>query len=114
MSVHNFLANLQGALKRFTLTKTATATLTNEEVINNLVIYGNHASAAIAFTLPAAGAANDGCINFIVNQAAAVVTVVVTAGFGAGNDTLTLAAGEMALIFSNGSYWYELHNEPAA
>ena len=28
--------------------------------------------------------------------------------------SLTLAAGEMALVFSNGTYWYELHNEPAA
>jgi len=121
MSVDNFLPYLQGALKAKVLTKTAMATLTNDEVMRNFRIRGSHASAAIALTFPAASAANDGAILIVENTNAAVVTAVVTEGFGnGGNDTLTLAEGEAALVYSAetdtvGTFaWYGIHNEPAA
>ena len=116
MSANTALTELQNSIRTKTLTKTATATLTDKEVLESLVIYGNHASTDMTFTLPPGDAANKGAINLIVNQAAAVVKVYEASGFGgagASYDTFTLAQGEFAIVMSNGTYWYELHNEPA-
>ena len=125
MSQHNLLFELQEVGRRKILTKTATATLTAKEVMENAVINGNHASAAIALTLPAAGSGVNGAICRIVNGGIAAVTVVAgnallsgtaTAGFGgvgSGGDTLTLAQGQFAIVecieMADGDYgWF--HN----
>ena len=114
MSKANLLIEQQWLVAHSRLEKTETADLTNAEVMGFRYIDAEHASAAIALTLPAAGGGNKGAIVTITNYAAAVVTVVVAAGFGGGHDTLTLAQGEAAEVHSDGAYWYALHNETAA
>ena len=115
MPAHNILSQLQSLVAYSRLEKAATATLTNKELMGHRYIDANHASAAIALTLPTAGNGNKGAIVTFTNYAAAVLTVVDAAGFGGGgNDTVTLAQGECCEIHSDGAKWFELHNEPAA
>lgn len=123
MSQHNLLFEQQEVRRRNRITKTATATLTAREVLDNSVILGDHASAAIALTLPTASAGIDGARVTIVNAGVAAVTVVgnavlsgtATAGFGgvgSGGDTLTLAQGQEAHVscykIATGYGWF--HN----
>lgn len=94
---------------RATLAVTATATLTNAQLAVNPIINANHASVAIALTLPAAGAGNAGKEAYIGMGGAAAVTVICTAGFGgggSGKDTVTLAQGDMCHVISDGTNWY--------
>ena len=88
----------------------ATATLTVKEILENSVFAPAN---GVALTLPAAAVCMTGCLRWILCPGAAA-TVVVAAGFAGGNDTCTLAAGEMIAVYCDGDYWYECHNEPAA
>ena len=114
MSTHNLHDELMRALAVDALTKAATATLTIEELLENLRINAEHASTQINLTLPAACEALKGAFNIITCSDAAVVTVVCTEGFGAGNVTVTLAQGEFIIIYADADDWYVLHNEPSA
>ena len=125
MSVHNMLFEVQEMRRRRRITKTATATLTVKEVMDNDVILGDHASAAIALTLPTAEVDCDGARCTIVNAGVAAVTIVgnavlsgtTTAGFGgvgSGGDVITLAQGQEATVscykIAVGYGWYhDLH-----
>jgi len=96
--------------------KTVTATLTADEMKAG-AINAVHAATPVALTLPAANTCA-GVMQMIYDGGAAAATVIAAAGFGgtgAGGaaDTLTLAQGEAVLVWSDGSYWYALHNEPA-
>ena len=115
MSTHNLLSEIQGMIRSAALTKTATATLTDAEVMENFVIYGNHASSGIVLTLPIATEANKGALCLIVNQGVAAVTIEADAtvaaalgfgGVGSGGDIVTLSQGLGAMVMSNGTYWY--------
>jgi hypothetical protein len=109
MSIESFRRTQREIVATSRLAKTATASLTNAEVRNYAYIDGNHASVAIALTVPAASAANKGAIVTVVNKGAAAVTVVCAAGFGgggAGTDTVTLSQGKCATVHSDGAYWY--------
>ena len=91
------------------LTLTATATLTQIQLDAYKIIRAVHATVAIALTLPAASAANEGQVRHVCCGGAAAVTVVCTAGFGtvgAGGDTVTGAQGEMITIASDGTAWH--------
>jgi len=114
MSVHNLAYELAESRLAIT-TKTATATLTADEIKGG-PIKANHASTPIALTLPAANECA-GYEQIIYDYGAAALTVVASDGFGgagAGSDTLTLAQGEYCKVWSDGAQWFCLHNEPAA
>ena len=90
------------------ITKAATATLTKAEVEFSR-INAVHGSSAIALTIPAASADQEGSGFQVRMGGAAAVTVVVSGGFagvGSGGDTVTLAQGEFAEFYCDGSYWY--------
>lgn len=100
-----------------TLTKAATASLTVKECLGNDLVLGNHATVAIALTLPPASAALKGVRLSIAQLGAAAVTVFVLAGFaggGASYDTITLALGNAADFLCDGTYWYALNALVAA
>jgi len=110
MSGHNVLHELELANSNNLVTYTATpsATLTAAQVRVGAIV-GTHASVAIAFTLPVAGAVVKGVSLKVCCGGAAAVTVVVTAGYGgvgAGGDTITLAQGEFVTVFCDGTNWY--------
>jgi hypothetical protein len=105
------------ALKRSTLSKTATATLTDAEVNQCPLINANHATVAIALTVPAAATTNAGANILVGMGGAAAVTVICAAGFGGGGgskDTVTLAQGDMCLVASDGTNWYVTNVTTAA
>lgn len=107
MAVHNIGRELAEGINY--VSKTATATLTRDEIYPLSFITATHASSAIALTLPAASIAYKGCRVMIACGGAAAVTVVVTAGFGgagASGDTATLAQGDFCECFCNGSSWF--------
>ena len=113
MSIATILYKLAGASLPV-VAKTVTATLTAAEMKGG-AINAVHASTPVALTLPAANTCA-GYMQTIYDGGAQAVTVIATGGFGgvgAGGDTLTLAQGEAALVWSDGTYWYALHNEPA-
>jgi len=109
------VANIQDKLaqaRTAVITKTVAATLTADE-IKQAPIKANKAT-AIALTLPAANTCA-GYSQIIYDAGAGALTVVAPNAFGgATNDTLTLAQGEFVIVWSDGSEWYEVHNEPAA
>lgn len=114
MSVQNFRREQREARRK--TAKTATATLTNDEVENGLVV-ATHASVQIDLTLPAAADGNADYNCLIADGGAAAVTVICTAGFGgggAGADTVTLAQGQMVIIYSDGDSWYYTNLTTAA
>lgn len=95
---------------RQAVTKSSTATLTDAEALNGLVLI----TAAVEITLPAAAAGNAGA-DVYLSTTTASATVKVAAGFhggGAGVDTLTLAANEGCHVYSDGSAWYLLGAGP--
>jgi len=112
MSIASILWKL-GQSRLTVVEKTVTATLTADEMKAG-AIKASHATVAIALTLPAAGTCA-GYAQVIYDGNAAALTVIAPNAFGgATNDTLTLARGEFAIVWSDGSEWYEVHNEPAA
>jgi len=122
MSAHKVLKELGQAMNTPTV-KTATATLTRDDMASGIVIAA-HPSSAIALTLPPPAQ----CINdapcLIADGGAAAVTVLSDAGSvgfgGAGGsyDTLTFARGDAALVFarevSGTAYWFYVHATVAA
>jgi len=118
MSQHNILSEIQSLVAYSRLEKTATATLTDKEVMAYRFIDGNHASEAIALTLPVAGNGNKGAIVTITDYGVIAVTVETTGtvgfgGAGATKETLTLERGEAVTVHSNGSYWFQESNDTA-
>jgi len=120
MSVQTFMAEFQDAIVAQKIVKTATCTLTDQEVKGNLRICGSHASAGIAFTLPTPGDANDGAFVIIENTGVAAVTVTADAdsnGFGgasSGADTVTLSQGLSCLVYRSETYWQVIGGETIA
>ena len=112
MSTRNWNHQRKNSIK-YTV-KTASATLTKAELDHGFIV-GNHGTVAIALALPSATSLYKGVECRIANKGAANVTVVVaTTGFGGGAggaDTVTLTQGDMAIISSDGAYWYSV---PAA
>jgi hypothetical protein len=106
MSRHNIGSILSEGLNF--VSKTATATLTADE-INHSLITATHASVAIALTVPAAATEYEGYSFIVASGGAAAVTVVVSAGFGgagASADTVTLAQGDACMLICDGTNWY--------
>ena len=94
------------------LVKSATATLTAKEILNYGIIIADTADGAVALTVPAAAAAFKGMTILFGNKGAADLTVVVAAGFGGGgggDTTITLSIGDGAMLFCDGSYWYNVN-----
>lgn len=94
---------------RAVVAKTATATLTAAEVLYGLVT-GNHATVAIALTLPTDAVA--GAEVIITQIGAAAVTVICAAGFGGGGatvDTFTLSLGQSCLCYYDGTLWHGIN-----
>lgn len=105
---HN-LRRKQAGANSAPVTKTATATLTQGEVINSGFIIATHASVAIAITIPAAAGVYKGYELIVAQGGAAAVTVVCAAGYGGGGaatDTVTLAQGQFAKFVCDGSAWF--------
>lgn len=114
MSVSNVGKEIREGKKY--VSKTATATLAKNEVVNSLIT-GTHASTPIALTIPAADASMKGFTTTICQGGAAAVTVIVAAGFGGGStsfDTLTLTQGMAAICVCDGTYWYACNITSAA
>jgi hypothetical protein len=104
---HKILHDMAARLGRV-VTKTAAATLTADEMREGAIVM----TGADALTLPAA-AELPGQLTLIAFQAAG--TIVSPAGIGGGAAvTATMAAGEFVLVWSDGTYWHFLHNEPLA
>lgn len=105
------------SLVRGKTTKTATATLTDAEVLGGLVVLETNVDNQ-ALTLPAAASGNSGAdlfVSFKPTAPAAAATLVCAAGFhcgGAGDDTLTFAPHEGCHVFSDGASWYLLGAGP--
>lgn len=115
MSVANILHKLAEASLPV-VAKTVTATLTAAEMRGG-AINAVHASTPVALTLPAANTCA-GYMQTIFDGGVQAATVIAPDGFGGtgaggSHDTLTLARGEMVMVWSDGSEWYQLHNEPA-
>lgn len=103
MPGHNFLAKEQvGA--RHELVKTATATLTYDELDNHKFIVSN-SSGSVTLTVPAASTGYAGQSRFVMNKNSGTTTVSLTASSGAG-VTQTIAQDKMIEIVCDGSYWY--------
>jgi hypothetical protein len=113
MSRHNFGSEFSEGLNF--VAKTATATLTADE-INHSLVTATHASVAIALTVPAASDRYKGYHFYIACGGAAATTVVVSAGYGgagSGTDTVTLAQGDMCELLCDGDSWYAIsHTTP--
>lgn len=91
------------------VTKTATATLTAQEAIQNLVVSCTHATVAITLTLPVAGAGLKDEMLLILNGGAAAVTVTVAAGFAAAGDsadTVVMSVGGFCIVYCTGTAWF--------
>ena len=99
MSRHNFLSEYQSMVASSRLTKTATATLTDAEVMAWRYIDANHASVAIVLTFPTASAGNKGACPVIVNKGAAATTFVLS------GKTVTLAQYQSCAVNSDGAQW---------
>ncbi len=100
---HNLPAKLASARRK--ITKTATVTLTADE-LNFTLILAELASATIALTLPAASEVMRGYEARIAMGNATAVTVVATGSFAGGNATVTLSRGECMEVYCDGTYWY--------
>jgi len=114
MSSRNWSEQRKSNLKY--TTKTASATLTKQELDHGFIA-ANHASSGVTFTLPAASTLYKGCLSYIVNKGAAAAKIYVAAGFGGAGgsyDTVTLAQGDGYIVCSDGSYWYDIGFATAA
>jgi hypothetical protein len=91
--------------------KTATATLTDEEVLGDLVLLETSTDNQV-LTLPEASPTNEGAdlfVSFQPTSPADSATLVCTEGFhggGASFDTLALAPNEGCHVYSDGTNWY--------
>jgi hypothetical protein len=75
------------------------------------------AAAAFALTIPPATITQEKHLLLVGNKGGHNLTVVCAAGFGglgAGDDTITLTSGEMALLFCDGTTWRYLNVITAA
>jgi hypothetical protein len=91
--------------------KTATAALTDEEVLGGLVVLETSTDNQV-LTLPEAASSNEGADLFVSFQPtvpADAAALVCTDGFhggGASFDTLSLAPNEGCHVYSDGTNWY--------
>ena len=114
MSIHNFMTEEAQGRKATIFTAATTMTLAQLQSFGVFII--NNAS-GVAITVPAASAEMAGMVRLFTNKGAGNSTVVVAAGFGgagSGTDTDTLARGDMAILYCDGSSWYSLHHTTGA
>jgi len=97
---------------------TATATLTEADILKFSVFSCDATDGAIVLTLPAASAAMEDAEIDVDNFGTSGTKVYVAAGFGGNtsNDTISLTAnvGEYCKVKCNGTYWLSLHHTPPA
>lgn len=117
MQAHNISDALLESRQRRTLALAADTTLTMEQIINNDVLELDTTDNTVAITLLAASAGiASRRLEIFHKKGANASTIVCTAGFGAGHDTVTQAAGGIAIVTVDkaGAYWGVLSNAPPA
>ena len=112
MSSHNLNETERGALE-YPLVITATCTLTGKQLLTYATFVVSTTDTVVV-TLPVPDAYMAGMSKAIANGSTGTTTIV-CAGFGGGAGvTLTIAQGDSAIVWCDGSYWYSVHHTTPA